>query len=80
MVRRIIPIWNMSRLTSFFAAELIATAIAIPFVTVVVEVLFNELFAVLPPPLVQVVAWFVLVIVYLVIFGALMSFIFGQWT
>jgi len=57
---------------------LIATAIAVPLVTVVIEALFNELFAVLPPSLVQVVAWLVLIIVYVVIFGALMSFLFGQ--
>lgn len=57
---------------------LIVTAIAVPFVTVVVEALFNELFAVLPPQLVQVAAWLVLILVYLFIFGALMSIVFGQ--
>jgi hypothetical protein len=57
---------------------LIATAIAIPFATVIVEALFNELFAVLPPSLVKIVAWCVMGIVYLVIFGSLMSFLFGE--
>jgi len=57
---------------------LIATAIAIPFATVVVEALFNELFGLLPPSLVTIVAWFVMIIVYLFIFGALMRSIFGE--
>ena len=57
---------------------LIATAIAVPFVSVVVEALFNELFAVLPPSLVRIVAWLVLGLVYIIIAGALMSFVFGQ--
>lgn len=60
------------------ATGLIAAAVAIPFVSVVVEALFNELFAVLPPWLVQIVAWLVLVLVYIIILGALMSFVFGQ--
>ena len=59
---------------------LIATAIAVPFITVVMEAMFNELFAALPPALVKIVAWFVLGVVYLVIFGALMSFLFGEKT
>lgn len=57
---------------------LIAMAIAVPLVTVMMEVLFNELFAVLPPSLVRIVAWLVMIVVYVVIFGALMSFLFGQ--
>lgn len=57
---------------------LIATAIVVPIATVVVEVLFNELFAVLPPSLVKIVAWLVMGIVYLVIFGTLMNFLFGE--
>ena len=60
------------------ATGLIATAIAVPFVSVVIEALFNELFAVLPPWLVQVVAWLVLAVVYLIVLGAFMSFVFGQ--
>jgi len=44
------------------------------------EAMFNELFAVLPPSLVRIVAWLVLGVVYLVIFGALMSFLFGEKT
>ena len=59
-------------------AWVIVTAIAVPFVTVVVEALFNELFAVLPLWLVQIVAWVVLGFAYLMIFGAFMSFVFGQ--
>ena len=59
---------------------LIAMAIAFLFITVVMEALFNELFAVLPPSLVKVVAWLVMIVVYIVIFGALMSFMFGQRT
>ena len=35
-------------------------------------------FAVLPPPLVRIVAWLVLGLVYIIIAGALMSFVFGQ--
>lgn len=57
---------------------LIAMAIVFPFVTVVMEALFNELFAVLPPSLVRIVAWLVMIVVYVVIFGALMIFLFGQ--
>ena len=60
------------------ATGLILVALAVPFVSVVVEALFNELFAVLPPWLVQIVAWLVLGIVYAVIAGTLMSFAFGQ--
>ena len=60
------------------STSLIVTAIAIPFVTVVVEALFNELFAVLPLWLVKIVAWLVLVTVYLCIFGALMTLLLGQ--
>ena len=60
------------------ATGLIATAIVIPFATVIIEALFNELFAALPPSLVKVVAWFVMGIVYLVIFGSLMSFLVGE--
>lgn len=64
------------------STALIATAIAVPFVTVLVEVLFNQLFVVLPPSLVQIVAWLVLALVYLAICGALMSLVFGEsvWT
>lgn len=57
---------------------LIAMAIAVPLVTVVMEALFNELFAVLPPSLVRIVARLVMIVVYVVIFGALMIFLFGQ--
>ena len=57
---------------------LIAMAIAVPLVTVLMEALFNELFAVLPPSLVRIVAWLVMIVVYVVIFGALMIFLFGQ--
>ena len=60
------------------ATGLIAAAIAVPFVSVVVEALFNELFAVMPPWLVQIVAWLVLALVYLIILGAFLSFVFGQ--
>ena len=57
---------------------LIFAALAVPIVSVVVEALFNELFAILPPWLVRIVAWLVLVLVYIVIAGALMSLVFGQ--
>ncbi len=60
------------------SAGLIVTAIAVPFVTVVVETLFSEVFAILPPQFVQFFAWLVLALVYLLILGALMSFVFGQ--
>jgi hypothetical protein len=60
------------------AIWLIATAIAIPLVTVLVEALFGELFAVMPPALVRVVAWLVLILTYLFILGALMGFLFGE--
>lgn len=59
---------------------LIATAIAVPFVTVVIEAIFNELFAILPPSLVKPAAWFVIAVVYIIIFGALMSSLFGERT
>ena len=57
---------------------LLLAALAVPIVSVVVEALFNELFAILPPWLVRIVAWLVLVLVYIVIAGALMSLVFGQ--
>lgn len=60
------------------ATALITTAIAIPFVTVVVEALFSEVFNALPPYLVKPVAWLVLGIAYLAIFGTLMRFVFGE--
>lgn len=60
------------------ATGLIVTALAVPFVTVIVEALFNELFAVLPLWLAQIVAWLVLILVYIIILGAFMSFAFGQ--
>ena len=60
------------------ASGLIVTAIAVPFITVIVEAFFNELFAVLPLWLVQIVAWLVLGLAYLMIFGAFMSFVFGK--
>ena len=60
------------------ASGLITTAIAVPIVTVVIEALCNELFALLPPSLVKIVAWLVLIVTYIIIFGALMGFLFGQ--
>ncbi|MEQ1790258.1 MAG: hypothetical protein ABL857_07430 [Rickettsiales bacterium] len=60
------------------ATGLISIAIALPFITVVVEAFFNEFFAILPPQFTQLFAWLVLGLVYLLIFGTLMSFLFGQ--
>jgi hypothetical protein len=60
------------------AAGLITTAIALPFITVIVEALFNDLFAIIPTQYAQLVVWLVLGAIYLLIFGGLMSFLFGR--
>ena len=58
----------------------LGNAIALPLINVVVEIFFNELFAALPPALVRLAAWLILIVVYLVAFGALMTLIFGNRT
>ncbi|MEQ1778973.1 MAG: hypothetical protein ABL863_10575 [Nitrosomonas sp.] len=60
------------------ATGLITTAIALPFISVIVQALFNDLFAIMPPQYVQWVAWLVQGIIFVIILGGLMSFLFGQ--
>jgi hypothetical protein len=64
------------------ATVLVFTAIATPFISVMVEALFNEFFAALPPGLVTPIAYLVLAITYLVVGGMLMGALFGErvWT
>jgi hypothetical protein len=57
---------------------LIGTAIAVPLVTVVVEALCNELFAVLPLWAVKVVAWLILILTYLAVFASVMRLLLGK--
>ncbi|SER40719.1 hypothetical protein SAMN05421690_102438 [Nitrosomonas sp. Nm51] len=61
------------------SSALITTAIALPFITVIVEALFNDLFAIIPAQHVQLVAWLLQGIIYFIIFGGLMGFLFGQY-
>jgi hypothetical protein len=56
---------------------LILIAIAIPFITVLVEGLCNELFAGLPPWTVKPIAWLTLIVVYVAIFSGLIALLFG---
>ncbi len=60
------------------AVSLITIAIALPFISVLVEALFNDLFAILPAQNVQLLAWLIQGVVFLIILGGLMSFLFGQ--
>lgn len=62
------------------STALIVTAITTPFISVLIEAVFNQLLAILPPTLVHVLAWCALGILYLLMFGALMGFLFGQGT
>ena len=58
--------------------SLIGLGIALPFVTVLAEILFNELFAVLPHWLVRLISWAFLILMYALLFGAAMGALFGQ--
>ena len=58
--------------------SLIGLGIALPFVTVLAEILFNELFAVLPLWLVRLISWALLLLMYGLLFGAAMGALFGQ--
>ena len=60
------------------ASGLVATAVAVPFVSVMVEALMAGLFDYMPAWMVQATAWLVLILIYVAIFAALMSLIFGQ--
>lgn len=57
---------------------LITIAIALPFISVIVQALFNDLFAIIPPQHVQWVALLLQGIIFVIILGGLMSFLFGQ--
>jgi hypothetical protein len=57
---------------------LVTLAIAIPFITVVVEALFNDLFAALPEGLVQPVAWLIMLVFYAVLGFMLLKLVVGQ--
>lgn len=60
------------------ATTLIVTAISVPFISLGVELLFNEFFAQLPGHLVRPVAWLVLGVAYLLVAGAVMGLVFGE--
>lgn len=60
------------------ATGLITTAITFPFIVVIVEALFNDFFAAIPAQYTQLAVWLVLGVSYLLIFGRLMSFLFGR--
>ena len=57
---------------------LVYTAIALPFITVVVEALMNEVFAAVPAGLVRPLAWGMMGIANLTLAGMLMVMLFGQ--
>ena len=57
---------------------LVYTAIALPFITVVAEILMNEVFTAVPDGLVQPLAWGMMGIAYLTLAGMLMVMLFGQ--
>ena len=59
---------------------LVYTAIALPFITVVAEILMNEVFTAVPDGLVQPLAWGMMGIAYLTLAGMLMVMLFGQKT
>ena len=76
MLRVVSPI----AMFSFWCAglALVYTAIALPFITVVAEILMNEVFTAVPDGLVQPLAWGMMGIAYLTLAGMLMVMLFGQ--
>ncbi len=57
---------------------LVVSAIAFPFISVIVSALFNDFFAALPPSLVMPVAFLVLAVLYVSIGWMIIKAIFGQ--
>jgi len=57
---------------------MVILAIAIPFITVIVEALFNDFFSALPEALVQPIAWLIMGIFYLVLGLMLVKLVVGQ--
>ena len=57
---------------------LVGLAIALPFISVVVEVLMNEVFTAVPERLVLPLAWLIMAIAYLLLFGAFVTALFGR--
>lgn len=57
---------------------LVGTAIAIPLISVVVEALMNEVFTAVPEDLILPLAWLIMGVAYLMLFGALVTMLFGQ--
>lgn len=60
------------------SAGLITTAITLPFLSMIIETFLNDLFAAIPAQQVQLVAWLVQGLLYLMIFGGIMGLLFGQ--
>lgn len=57
---------------------LVISAIAFPFISVIVSALFNDFFAALPPGLVVPVAFLIMAILYIAIGWMIIKGIFGQ--
>jgi hypothetical protein len=57
---------------------LVATAVTFPLISALVEALFNDFFASLPAQLITPVAWAIMLIAYLLAFGAIMVFVLGE--
>lgn len=57
---------------------LVISAIAFPFITVIVSALFNDFFAALPPGLVMPVAFLIMALLYVAIGWMIIKGIFGQ--
>lgn len=54
------------------------SAIAFPFISVIVSALFNDFFAALPPALVIPVAFFIMAILYIMLGWMIIKGVFGQ--
>lgn len=60
------------------AMALIIMAISFPFISVLVEMVFSEFFAMLPEAYIKPASWLVVGICYLMMFGVLMKTFFGE--
>lgn len=57
---------------------LVALAVAIPFISVVVEALMNDVFTSVPDALVLPLAWLIMGVAYVVLLVALVRMVFGE--
>ena len=62
------------------ASSLLLVGISLPFVLVLIEAIFNDFFAMLPPDYVKPVSWLIMGATYLLMFGLLMKSLFGEKT